>query len=67
MSSSVDFMIYSQNIDQIKPKFWSLSKSLFVGLWYGKLISDTFGVHPMGISAWEVAGDEILGLRASFW
>ena len=67
MASSVHFMTFSQNIDQIKPKFWFLSKSLFVEPWYGELISATFGVYPMGISAWEVAGDEILGLWASFW
>ena len=67
MAWAVHIMILSQNIDQIKPKFWFLSKSLFVELWNGRLIRQLIGVHPVGISAWEGARDEILGLWASFW
>ena len=67
MQTTVHFMIYSQNIDQIKHKFWFLSKSLFVEPWYGGLIRPLIGVHPVGISAWDGSRDEILGLWASFW
>ena len=38
------------------------SKSLFVELWNRGLIGQLIGVHTVGISAWEGARDEILGL-----
>ena len=61
MASQVKVMIYSQNLDQIKPKLLLLSKSIFGEPWYGGLTAATYWGTPVSISAWKGARDEILG------